>query len=390
MNLSITQIYSKKFAVIVFVVVGLFVLAGGCTLLKAAKNSAKPGIGPSLSAAQEDNNKKTDISLDSDGDGLPDSLEKILETNPKSSDTDSDGYKDGEEVKNGYSPLVSGPRGKYESEQFKKIKRDIQNFSPEVYKSIFGKKEKNTASIPFNSISAISLDSSPAVSSALTPVPVVFPSLAVLKEKSINKNWSYVLYVPPNFDAAKDYPLVLIFYGTSGMTSDSIDNWRNEADKNGFIVAALKPYEKKYPSGNVVESYPWDEASGFASSALKDIKKEHKINEKNIFLEGYSTGAATAYIVALESGIKFKGIIAIGGYLPLEAGIIEKLINANGLNFYVIHRANDADLKAIIAQEKTLAQYGAKMNFVTLPDVAAGEYPAAERENIAEWMNGLM
>ncbi len=113
-------------------------------------------------------------------------------------------------------------------------------------------------------------------------------------------------------------------------------------------------------------------------------------DEKNIFLQGYSTGAATAYIVALEGGIKFKGVIPIGGYLPLEAGIIDKLVNSNDLNFYVIHGSNDAKVKAAIAQEKTLLPYGAKMKFATLPNFSTSEYPLEEQENIAKWMNGLI
>ena len=42
--------------------------------------------------------------LDSDGDGLSDEREKIFFTDPTNPDTDGDGYLDGVEVDNGYSP----------------------------------------------------------------------------------------------------------------------------------------------------------------------------------------------------------------------------------------------------------------------------------------------
>jgi hypothetical protein len=47
--------------------------------------------------------------VDSDGDGLSDTRErnKYL-TDPNNPDTDGDGYSDGEEVKNGFSPLSAG------------------------------------------------------------------------------------------------------------------------------------------------------------------------------------------------------------------------------------------------------------------------------------------
>lgn len=47
--------------------------------------------------------------LDRDGDGLPDDLERRLGTDPTDPDTDDDGFSDGDEVKNGYNPLGSGP-----------------------------------------------------------------------------------------------------------------------------------------------------------------------------------------------------------------------------------------------------------------------------------------
>ncbi len=46
--------------------------------------------------------------LDPDGDGLSDQEEALYYTDPLNGDTDHDSYFDGDEVKNGYSPLASG------------------------------------------------------------------------------------------------------------------------------------------------------------------------------------------------------------------------------------------------------------------------------------------
>lgn len=48
------------------------------------------------------------VMIDSDGDGLPDDMEKRMGTNPNNSDTDNDGYSDGAEVKNNYNPAGEG------------------------------------------------------------------------------------------------------------------------------------------------------------------------------------------------------------------------------------------------------------------------------------------
>jgi hypothetical protein len=45
---------------------------------------------------------------DTDGDGLPNDLERIYHTDETNPDTDGDGFKDGEEVQNGYNPVRAG------------------------------------------------------------------------------------------------------------------------------------------------------------------------------------------------------------------------------------------------------------------------------------------
>jgi hypothetical protein len=46
--------------------------------------------------------------IDSDGDGLPDDIERRLGTNPQEADTDGDGYNDGEEVQKNFNPTGEG------------------------------------------------------------------------------------------------------------------------------------------------------------------------------------------------------------------------------------------------------------------------------------------
>jgi len=46
--------------------------------------------------------------VDTDGDGIPDALEKLLGTDPNKADTDGDGYNDKTEILSGYDPLGAG------------------------------------------------------------------------------------------------------------------------------------------------------------------------------------------------------------------------------------------------------------------------------------------
>ena len=81
---------------------------------------------------------KIDKKLDSDQDGLPDYIEKVLGTDLNNSDTDGDGYSDFEEIKNGYDPL--GDK-KWTEEEWEAVKEEIRGESGELYDDIFEEKK---------------------------------------------------------------------------------------------------------------------------------------------------------------------------------------------------------------------------------------------------------
>ncbi len=76
----------------------------------------KSGASGLIYASGLNTSDKTDVSLeakaqnkiDSDKDGLSDTFEAYLGTDPKNKDTDKDGYSDGEEMKMNYNPLTTG------------------------------------------------------------------------------------------------------------------------------------------------------------------------------------------------------------------------------------------------------------------------------------------
>ncbi|MCK5123235.1 MAG: hypothetical protein KAQ87_03760 [Candidatus Pacebacteria bacterium] len=72
--------------------------------------------------------------LDTDQDGLPDYLEKILGTDENNPDTDGDNYSDFEEIKSGYNPLTDK---KYTKEEWEDVKEEIKNKDEGFYERMF-------------------------------------------------------------------------------------------------------------------------------------------------------------------------------------------------------------------------------------------------------------
>lgn len=378
--------YPQKFIIgflfVLILMLGIFAVAG---YFSPKDSDIPPGSGEPAGNGNSELPAGDDVALgdetDTDGDGLTDKIEKMLSSDPYKKDTDGDGHDDFEELRGGYNPMIPRPYDKYAPEEFDKVKKDIKYISLDVYNELFGGGAASFAPKESITLAAMALPSLPAVLSG----PAVFKEEVSLA----NKNWKYSFYAPADIDMNKERPLLIGLHGFEGKAADYIRFWRADADKNGFLLVALQAYPKIYPGGSTAESYPWLEISDFVKAVLADVEKKYKIDENKIFLAGYSTGAAASYIIALDSGIKFKGVIPIDGYLPLDAGLINKLSKANGVNFYVVHGADDADVKTETDQEKILLQYGAKMEFKILPDLGR-EYPAAEHENILKWMEELM
>lgn len=91
------------------------------------------------------------LSVDTDNDGLPDSIEIAVGTDMNKTDTDGDIYTDSNEIKNGYSPFVAGTAGKYTEEGWNEIKGKILAASTDFYAEFFREPDKKPGWVKYQS-----------------------------------------------------------------------------------------------------------------------------------------------------------------------------------------------------------------------------------------------
>lgn len=80
-------------------------------------------------------------------------------------------------------------------------------------------------------------------------------------------------------------------------------------------------------------------AERHAEERIGEIMKQQRVDHHNVFLMGFSQGAAMSTMIALRGRIKVKGVVAMSGFLP---AIVRKWEEINPQpNFLVTHGTND-------------------------------------------------
>ncbi len=124
LNTAINKTSRNKLIIIV-IIAAILIIAG---VYFSKKNPVSP-----IEKLPEENKEL----LDSDYDGLPDEIEKIIGTDLNNWDTDSDSFSDSVEIKNGYNPITAGENGKYSQEEIAAIKEKIKKQNAEFYDIFF-------------------------------------------------------------------------------------------------------------------------------------------------------------------------------------------------------------------------------------------------------------
>lgn len=167
-----------------------------------------------------------------------------------------------------------------------------------------------------------------------------------------DKELSYVIDFPKNFDEGKKYPVIFYFHGM-GMVRTGIENVKKSVpvrrermtDDMPFIIVA--PY---------CVCYTWIECFETLTDFVNYIIGQEYVDDKRVYMTGSSMGGYTCWAMAVMYPEKFAGaVICCGGgmyfaagrikfpvwafhgkldttVLPRESEILVNLINASGGN----------------------------------------------------------
>jgi polyhydroxybutyrate depolymerase len=131
---------------------------------------------------------------------------------------------------------------------------------------------------------------------------------------------SYLVHVPPGYNAQQTMPVVLIFHG-AGLDANQMVNYCGlnvKADQAGFIAV--------YPNGSGLRGLSWnaeiccDAAArmhvddvAFVRGVLDDVEKVLNVDRGRVYATGASNGAMLCYRLASELSDRIAAIAPVAG-----------------------------------------------------------------------------
>jgi len=134
---------------------------------------------------------------------------------------------------------------------------------------------------------------------------------------------TYAVHLPPSYDPAKSWPVVLILHGGGGQGTQiaEMTGFSEKADREGFI--AVYPngsgrWQNRFLTWNAGNCCAWayenriDDA-GFIRALIGQLKKDYTVDEKRVFATGISNGGMMSYRLACELSDQIAAIGPVAG-----------------------------------------------------------------------------
>ena len=134
---------------------------------------------------------------------------------------------------------------------------------------------------------------------------------------------SYLSYIPVGL--MDNIPVIIQFHGGSGTSKEAYyreGNLNGVADSEGILMI--------YPQADISTGSVWntlhsDEGNkvsaddfGFIAAIIDRLGEDNRIDTSNIYVAGYSNGAAMAYQIACHLNDRIAGFVVHSGNFPLE------------------------------------------------------------------------
>jgi len=171
--------------------------------------------------------------------------------------------------------------------------------------------------------------------------------IGLKKDSSESASLQHLVFYPS--EPRTSYPTIVALHGRGADYSD-LPPLIEALNISGLLVIAPRaPY--KFMNGGFAWYVLQDEgipsSESFIPSLnrlrkfLKEIMEIYPVDDRRVFLLGFSQGAIMAYAAGLQEHKAFRGIVALSGYIPTRSGLSLELKDLSGLAVFISHGTDD-------------------------------------------------
>jgi poly(3-hydroxybutyrate) depolymerase len=183
----------------------------------------------------------------------------------------------------------------------------------------------------------------------------------------------YVLHGPRGEEPTEGFRLLVVLPGGDGSLDfrPFVENIASEAVPSGYLVAQAiapawseDPERVVWPTRGLEGKRAKVESEALIEGIVADVAKAHKLDERHVYLLGWSSGGPPCYSAAVAKESRVRGaLVAMSVFKPEQLG---SLAGARKRAFYVLHSPEDFIAMSFPERAvKDLAKAGAKTTLVT-------------------------
>ena len=222
-----------------------------------------------------------------------------------------------------------------------------------------------------------------AVRRALVDPPTAVAPTGMLPNQPIRvgkDEFSYALYVPVSYTAARAYPLIICLHG-AGFSGDAyLDRWQPRLKEEYILVCPSIP-----------DGAWWTrEAETLVLAVLAEISRIYRIDPDRVVLTGMSNGGIGTFLIGTNHADRFAAFVPMASAYP--HALYPLLDNARSVPFYIIHGSRDQVMP--IRFSRALAAYLESHDFQVVfrehdkehPMAGGHFFPREELPDLVAWL----
>jgi phospholipase/carboxylesterase len=203
----------------------------------------------------------------------------------------------------------------------------------------------------------------------------------------------YELRRPAQMDPDKSYPALFLMHGIGSNEQNMLP--LVEGLENQFFIFSIRGHLPQPPGYAffTIEGYGkphravFDEGVNKLTSFIDYACGEYPIDQKQLFLLGFSQGAILSMTLGLILGQRMKGIVALSGYIPAFVKEEYNIKPVDHLSIFISHGEMDQVLPFEwgVANDEYFRKLGANVTFRTYP---VGHTVSAENhQDFISWLS---